>query len=298
MLAASLMPSDTPHTDSNILQAMSKLSYPVLVSTKFDGIRAIKYGGRLISRTLKVIPNIHIQSYATNIPESFDLEITAENCEFNVISGMVRNESNIPSNPIIFNILDVVDDCLTYEHRLDYIESRLQDTFIPGLRFNRPVPANNPAELFDMFYWSEQNGQEGICFRTPDSPYKMGRSTLKEQYLVKLARFHTSEFQIIGFEEQMENSNPCVRDERGYAKHSSEASGMVPKNTLGALLVKDIKSNILFNIGTGFDDKLRKEIWQRRTEYVNRIGTYKYKCIGTLNKPRHPVFIGWRKKGM
>ena len=149
-----------------------------------------------------------------------------------------------------------------------------------------------------MFYWSEQNGQEGICFRLSNSPYKYGRSTLREQYLVKLSRYLTSEAIVIGYEEQMENSNPALRDERGYTKHTSYADGLVPKNTLGALIVEDIKSNVTFRIGTGFDNKSRRFIWYNRLGYLGKQLTYKYKPCGMLNKPRHPTFVGWREKGM
>lgn len=296
MLAAALMPPNIPHTDTNIIEAMSRLSYPVLVSTKYDGVRAIKWKDKLISRSLKLIPNKVIQELSKNIPEYFDMEITIEGKRFNDISGLVRN-ADADITPV-FNILDIVDQDLNYEHRLDFISARLQDTYITGVKYIPPVSANSPAELFDTFYWSEQNGQEGICFRLSNSPYKYGRSTLREQYLVKLSRYLTSEAIVIGYEEQMENSNPALRDERGYTKHVSDMNGLVPKNTLGALIVEDIKSNVTFRIGTGFDDKSRRFIWCNRLGYLGKQLTYKFKQCGMLNKPRHPTFVGWREKGM
>ena len=41
--------------------AIAALKYPVLASPKLDGIRATVQGGRLLSRSLKPIPNLALQ---------------------------------------------------------------------------------------------------------------------------------------------------------------------------------------------------------------------------------------------
>ena len=145
-----------------------------------------------------------------------------------------------------------------------------------------------------IFSHCETNDAEGICFRTPDSPYKQGRSTLREQYLVKLCRNLTSEAVITGFEEQFENGNPEARNAVGAMDRSSSQDNMFGKNTLGAIWVKDIKTNQEFKIGTGFTYKLRRQIWNDRKSYISKIVSYSHKPHGQKLLPRCPAFRGFR----
>ena len=49
-----------------------------------------------------------------------------------------------------------------------------------------------------------------------------------------------------------------------------------------------------FNIGTGFDDVTRQRIWNDRTSYFSQTVKFKFQQIGTVDKPRIPVFLGFR----
>ena len=53
----------------------SKLKFPVLVSKKLDGVRASMQGGILLSRSLKPIPNVHVQEMFKGLPEGLDGEL-------------------------------------------------------------------------------------------------------------------------------------------------------------------------------------------------------------------------------
>src|ERR1035441_882839 len=53
----------------------SKLHFPLLASQKLDGIRATVQGGRLLSRTLKPIPNENVQALFKGLPEGIDGEL-------------------------------------------------------------------------------------------------------------------------------------------------------------------------------------------------------------------------------
>ena len=139
-------------------------------------------------------------------------------------------------------------------------------------------------------------GHEGVMLRSPSSPYKCGRSTLKESYLIKVKPFEDSEAEIVGFEEKMSNRNEATLDELGYKKRSHAQSGLVPVNTLGALIVKDIYTGVTFKIGTGkgLDDTLRKHIWDHRETMLGKIIKYRYQRVGAKDLPRVPSFQGFR----
>ena len=71
-------------------------------------------------------------------------------------------------------------------------------------------------------------------------------------------------------------------------------AGMVLTGTLGAVLVKDIKSGIEFSIGSGFNDENRQEIWDNQKKYLGKIVKYKSQKCGEVEKPRFPVFLSFR----
>ena len=39
---------------------------------------------------------------------------------------------------------------------------------------------------------------------------------------------------------------------------------------------------------------MRMEIWSNQEKYLNQIIKYKYFSVGVKDKPRHPVFQGFR----
>lgn len=144
--------------------------------------------------------------------------------------------------------------------------------------------------------------------RHPQGPYKNGRSTLRQQWLLKHKDWQDAEGTIIGFEERMHNANEDIKDNFGYAKRSSAKDGMQPTGTLGALILETPWGEL--RVGTGFDDALRAEIWERNevkqvgeAEWVVRgpqpdIGrtiTFKYQPFGMQDKPRFPVFLHFRE---
>ena len=45
------------------IEDVSTIKFPVLASQKLDGIRATVQGGRLLSRSLKEFPIVHVQAF-------------------------------------------------------------------------------------------------------------------------------------------------------------------------------------------------------------------------------------------
>ena len=61
----------------------------------------------------------------------------------------------------------------------------------------------------------------------------------------------------------------------------------------------DVKTGVEFReIGTGFTAQERADIWQDRRIYAEDADAplvkYKHFPSGAKDKPRHPVFLGWR----
>jgi DNA ligase-1 len=164
----------------------------------------------------------------------------------------------------------------------------------PHMRKVLPVVINNRAELDAFEEKCLSEGFEGIMIRTPNSPYKCGRSTEREGYLLKIKRFEDSEAVITGFTEKFHNANEAKKDAFGRTERSSHQENMIPMNTLGNLLVRDVHNGVEFELGSGFDDVTRKTIWDNQQKHKGMIVKYKFQPIGVKDKPRFPVFLGFR----
>ena len=81
-------------------------------------------------------------------------------------------------------------------------------------------------------------GYEGVMIRTPDSPYKCGRSTEREGWLLKIKRFEDDEAVVLETYEGLSNLNPAERDAFGRTKRSSCKENKVGRGELGGFVVQ------------------------------------------------------------
>jgi len=280
------------------LTNVADVRFPVLASPKLDGVRAIVQNGVVMSRSMKPIPNRHVQGlFGALSLAGLDGELivgspTAPDCYRTTVSGVMKEEGT-PN--VAFHVFDYTRESLaSFRWRLRVVEGLCPD-YVGSVR--EPVPHTlivTQQELDAYETHCLEQGYEGVMLRDPNGVYKQGRSTLKEGGLLKLKRFSDSEAEIIGFEERMHNTNEKLRDERGYAKRSSAQDGLVPCGTLGALQVRDIVSGVEFSVGTGFDDATRAKLWAERGRLRGTLIKYKHFSIGNYDKPRFPTFLGFR----
>lgn len=268
----------------------TKLVYPLYASPKLDGIRAVVRNGMLVSRTLKPIPNAFIRRHFTAKHEGLDGEIivgspSASNT-FNVTTSAVMSADGEPE--FMFYAFDRWTAGGAFSERFEHVQS-IKESFLRPLT-HRLV--NNTDELLAAEQRILSLGYEGVILRDPRCAYKLGRSTLKEQGMLKLKRFSDSEAVVLDIVEEMHNANDAAPDERGYTKRSSAKSGKQGKGRMGALVVRDVHSDVKFQIGSGFTEQERMALWS--TSPVGRIVRYKFFEVGVKDAPRHPVFIGFR----
>lgn len=303
MLAHALMPSGIKHTDENILSQMKKLRYPVLATVKMDGIRALRLNGSLLSRKFLPIPNRKIRERSLILAGGMDVELWNPSLAFNEIASIVMSTEHDDWDKIQFYVLDWVTDG-TYQVRLIkagnwFLQNFTQDS-LSYIRIKQyPTVCTDATELMSFFLHVESEQGEGICFRTLNSPYKSGRSTLKEQYLIKLSRYHYEEATITSVFEQVENTNYAGTSKTGHTKRSSCQEGMVGKGTMGGFVVTTITNSTVVRVGTGegWTDSFRRKVWNNPMAWIGKQITIKSKPTGKLNKPRHPIMVGERKEG-
>lgn len=298
-------------------KSIEEVPFPVLASAKIDGVRALRHE-RLMSRSMKEIPNNYIQR-ALAFPElrGLDGELvvgspTDPNCMQNTTSGVMAKDK---TPGFSFHVFDKFDHPAGFMDRFNEVTSIVRDIQArwANIRFANRLDGSPwleacPIMLVEhkliesadelLAYEADRlaEGWEGVMVRSLTGRYKQGRSTPKEGGLLKIKRFTDSEAIIIGFHEEMENTNAKVTNELGRSKRSSHKAGKVGKNTLGAFQVRDIKTGVEFSIGSGINETFAAWAWAHRDELLNQALTYKSFPIGVKDAPRHPVFKSLREK--
>ena len=275
----------------------AKIAYPVYASPKLDGIRCSIVGGKALSRTLKAIPNIHTYK-ALSQPEfeGLDGELivgspTSKTVYTETVSAVMRHAGQ---PEVTYYVFDQHDMPARYSDRLAHLEQL--DLPVNFVVLEQAL-LDNEDDLLRYEASRVEQGYEGVILRSPAAPYKYGRSTVNEGYLLKVKRFEDSEAVIIGFQEEMFNGNEAQTNELGRTKRSTSSAGLSGKNTLGAFLVRDVVTGVEFAIGTGLTALQRGVFWQRQDDYLNTVIKYKFFPVGVKDKPRHPVYLGPRPEG-
>lgn len=273
------------------------IRFPVFASAKIDGIRALIKDGVVLSRSLKPIPNAFVQQlFGRPEYEGLDGELVVgapndAHCMQHTTSGVMSRAGEPDVKFFVFDAWHYEAD-EKYVDRAYYIKGQV--SWSARIQWVTQELLTTPADLDEFEARVLAEGYEGVMLRDPYSPYKFGRSTAKEGYLLKVKRFVDSEAIVLGFQELMKNANELSSDELGHAKRSSHKAGLVPMDTLGALLVRDLKTGAEFSIGGGFTVAQREQFWYYRVNLPGKIVTYKHFLVGAKDAPRFPVFRSFR----
>lgn len=275
---------------------LAKIVFPVMASPKLDGIRAVVVKGKLLSYQLKLIPNLHTQDRFNEF-EGMDGELVINQlfseCLFRNTSSAVMSRDGKPD--VRFHVFD------NFERPERPFKARYQSLkmYDSGHKHVKRIRHEVLHDLDDLLKFEKdmlQLGYEGSIIRDPEGVYKFGRSTIKQRGLIKLTRRLTEEAKVVGFVERMKNNNPQERSEHGKAKRSSHKENKVGRGDLGALVVRNAQYSKDFEVGSGFTDKERAEIWDNKKKYLGKKVKYEFTPIGDYDVPRFPTFLGFRDR--
>lgn len=295
------------------------LRFPVMASVKLDGVRALVIGGRVMSRSLKPIPNAWVQKQFGGLPEGTDGELiygdpTHPDAYRNTVSA-VMSEDGTPTQ-VRFLVFDNFTYSGGFQNRFGNL--RLHFEHHPNSHV-QVVPhsiVTSIQQLEQIEQIAVEAGHEGIMVRSHDGPYKQGRSTAKEGFLLKVKRFEDAEAVVLGTYEWQANNNAAVKNALGHTERSSHKENLVGRNVLGGIDVRGLSGKyegVEFSIGTGFSGAdlewvldqdgnptdvhaERWLLWHNRASLIGKVAKFKYFPTGSKDKPRFPVFLGWRDK--
>ncbi len=294
-----------------------KLRFPIAAQEKLDGIRIVIVAGEPLTRALKQVPNLEVRE-ALSRPEfeGLDGEIivgdpTAPDAYRKTASFVMA--PNKTGELWCFHVFDKWDEEGPFTERWQAAASVVGwDWQIEGRSFTRMLDYWVCDDARALEYFEAETvacGHEGVILRDPNGTYKFGRSYPTDGKLLKLKRFIDFEAVVIGVYEEQHNGNEAVTNALGRTERSTKKEGKTGKGTLGGLVLRALNGPAKgqeFRCGTGFDAAQRAALWQEvihvpvdedgneRCSLDGKIAKIKSFPIGVKDKPRHPVFLGWR----
>lgn len=285
------------------VEDFAAIRFPKLGSPKLDGIRATAHDGILRSRSLKDIPNVHIQEKLADIAKKYpglDGELitgapSGEGVYDRTRRVVMESGKKTNADDTKWYIFDrqIAGD---YAHRYNHILNIEDD----GVIIVPHLTISNLEELMSFEEACIEKGYEGVMLNSLYDEYKHGRSSEKEGILLKVKRFVDAEARIVGCYPEYENTNVATTNELGRTARSAAKDGKVAKDTLGGFEVRSINGTfdtVLHDVAVSpMTHAERKAVWEdyKAGKVIGKILTYKYFPVGSEAKPRHPLFKGWR----
>lgn len=276
--------------------SVNDLMFPVLSSPKIDGIRAMVLQGELVSRKLKLIPNLHIRSTMDNeVFNNLDGELVTltdgKLDDFNVVQSKVMSEGGTPDwMLLVFD--DFTDPSMHFRNRITSAFNRIRAIDNSNVKPLLHTHHHSPESLIKTIAEDVEKGYEGTMVRSPLGVYKFGRSTARERGLIKFKPLDDSEGVIVDVIELERNLNPQKLNELGFNKRSSHKDGKVPGGTMGALSIR--WGDVVFELGVGFNNTTRDTFWRDKEALIGQIVSFTYQGVGPNLKPRFPRYKGIR----
>lgn len=293
-----------------------KQRFPCLASPKIDGFRAVKIPGvdKLVAYSLKPFPNPYVQElFGRPQLDGFDGELTVGAPNAPDVIQRTAEVMRLKGEPNVwFNVFDyfgnpdlaATDRQTILQTKLAMLREEFPDAeWLKRVTYVNQTVLATPDELDDYEARALAHGYEGVVTRAPDNAYKYGRSTTKEQTLIKVKRFVDSEAVIEGFSPAQHNTNTAIRNALGRLERSSAKAGKVDLPMVGKIHVFDFKgpgdTYRSFDIGPGtLTHKQREDLWRawmaNPQALKGLIVTYKHLLHGEKDNPRHGNFKCFR----
>lgn len=291
-----------PMGAATITDVAAQVVFPCYVTPKLDGIRCSVRGGVAYSKKMKPLPNAWLQGVvAGGTYDGLDFEIVVGVATaldvWNKSQSFAMSRDKTPDDfagEVQFVVFD--DHTQPGAIRKDRIASAKARA--RGLPYAVLVPHHTCKDALQVLEWEThyvEQRYEGIMISSPRVSYKFGRSTVREQGLMKFKRFYDAEAEILGYEEEQHNGNAAQVSEVGRTKRSSAKAGKAGKGTLGAFKVRCLETGAVFSVGGGLSAEQRASLWAVRDQLIGKVLTYKAQRADVAGgMPRFPSFKGFR----
>lgn len=264
------------------------------LSQKLNGVHGSYYKGKLISRQGKeikglqhIIDDLHTMGYDEGYFIDGELirnntDGVSDNENFCIGTGIINSDSADKSSIqfIVYEVFPVGEfdngeSKNTYKERLSLLDEFNEDSHkVDGIEtVKRLYEGTEVSKIDEWLNYAVDHDWEG-CMLNRNTTYRC----LRNNGILKVKRFYTMDLPIVDI---------------------VEGEGRL-KGTLGAIVVK-FKDNTI-NVGSGYSDDQREQMWNNRNELIGRILEVKYKEITKdkktgLESLQFPVFVQIREIG-
>lgn len=270
------------------------LSLPMYSSPKLDGIRALVTRGGGRSRSGKRFPNgvvdYWLEELGNNIPQGWCLDGELVMRPGNESDTWAKTQSCVMSyGGDTTGLKYYVFDGFKEGHEDTPWLLRTKTLGFDGslnVEWLKHRRVRGPGKLNKRWNDAIRDGYEGLMVRRGDAPYKHGRSTGRQAYLLKCKRWDYDEAVVIGVEPLYHNTNEPVRGADGKLRRSSRKEGLEMRYEVGALLLDNG-----VRLGTGITAHQRRRWWELIDELSGKRVRYKYMPPVGESEVRHPVYV-------
>jgi DNA ligase-1 len=285
---------DRDYFNNTILKTPSRIEY--IIQPKLDGMRASIQCGKVLSSTLKPIPNKNIQNLFKSW-EGLDGEFIHPEGLAKTISIVMSQDAAIDG--LKFVVFDVISPLTkTYAERFRdlYIvdKAKLWGLPIDVIPFRT---LDKEKDTYESLAVKTLN-TDGHMIKSASSFYVKGRAPKFTGGKIKAYDEH--EYQILGFDYLKHNHNEQFISELGLSKRSSHQENKVADKTLlGSFYCKIVINGVekYFSVGSGLTAEERRTYVTMIDNLMNNY-LVKVKHLGFTKDgfPREPIFTGIRPK--
>lgn len=283
---------------------LSLVQYPLLASTKLDGIRVLFIDGKIVSRSLKPIQNKQLRErfeslrkYSEEHNVILDGEIFSPELTFQQITHFVMTQDlegeELPTSLkfYAFDMIKQMDLAESFHSRYNNLErlhiDGIQDI---AVRVDQKL-VNSKEEVNKLFENALETGLEGLILKDPTGRYKCGRATLKEGLIYKVKPWDTFDAKIATVIQSTEVRQGAEKktNELGRSVTSKKKDDRVLIEKASAFLV--YYNELPLKVTLAMTDEEKEEVWKNQNSYFGRTIEYKGMLVGSKDVPRHPIFL-------
>lgn len=270
-------------------------------SRKLDGVRCYWRNGKLLSRQNKPFVGFDdVCEQLTTLAKDFNLteidgELYKAGMKFGEVSSIVSDKN--PNDPrkktLNFNIFAILGGGFKDTNGMDGTMSAISgDLVVGGARrveivetFNIP---NDVKSIREFSAKCVEEGYEGAMLRHPVTHYAYKRTN----DLLKVKLFIEDDFVITG---SYEGKNRNTGKLGGVSVKNAKTTIQTTTEETGEFALGEITCDV----GGGFSDKLREELWKDRNALVGKTISVKYFEVSQDKKKpgfslRFPEFLGFK----
>jgi len=246
-----------------------KVEYPCYVQPKLDGMRALGYSDKLISRKGKEILNMdHIleELAKVKLKAPLDGELYAHGKSFQENMRLIKKYRPGETEEVKYHVYDYADPDMSFEGRLITI-TNLEAMFGPfkHIKIVPTLDIDNEEDLKKFHSTALREGYEGSILRWGEAGYK---SKSRSSNLLKYKDFQDLSCKIVNVESMLK------RPEHGQ-------------------FICEYKGST-FGCGMKFSHEERKNILVNASDYIGKTAEIRFFEYSEDGIPRFPVCVGIR----